>query len=139
MDDKNTIPLYRWPVAKALQMLAEQLVVNPPDARQRKQAAKALNQIAESLMGLLTPQSPTERIHARLMREACADMLLDRLIKTRKGEYGARSRLEMESQIQVLELMLARMGYPTGCEWRVRQTSDATRVEYPDVLESHQS
>ncbi len=135
-EHKDTISLYRWPIAKALQMLAEQLVVNPPDAQQRQQAADALNQIAESLMNLLTPQHPTEKIHARLMRESIAALILAQKNGISLGVLGCKS--PGVPMIEALERTLLDMGYPPGCEFRARQTDDATRVEYPPVKESHQ-
>jgi len=57
------------------------------------------------------------------------------MVKINEGRYGGLNEFDKRQQRHVLELMLSRMGYPHGCEFRVRQESDETRVEYPSPMD----
>ncbi len=72
---------------------------------------------------------------ARRAVEACADLLIDRMVKINERRCGGVPREEEHAQLWVLDLMLSRMGFPCGCEFRVRQENGETRVEYPSPMD----
>lgn len=128
--------MVRWPLCGLIRRISEKLRSDEPiDKAEREILANGADSVAMSVESLMSPLRPGERFHARLMREAIGDMMIDRLVKLRSGNYSALSRAEVSSQCAVLELMLARIGFTHACEFWKRQTNDATRVEYPGILD----